>query len=190
MDKRILKTKRMLKIAFFELLTEKEFQKITVTDICNRACTSRITFYTHYEDKFDLINDIAEGIKAEIVDLFNKLQNTNNTENDKIKRHYNFIDALMDIEDDYALRLHLDIHALPSEIQLTIYQYVKEISYEIETQYDQINPSYPTQQFSAFLVAGFWAYIGVASDAGISRTQIRKEVKALVKNLLESELFL
>ena len=49
MDKRILKTKRNLKQTLLSMMDEKPFEKIGVTELCNRAETSRITFYTYYD---------------------------------------------------------------------------------------------------------------------------------------------
>ncbi|GAH73061.1 unnamed protein product, partial [marine sediment metagenome] len=44
-DKRIIRTRQQLSEAFFELLEEKGFQKITVQDITDRANVNRATFY-------------------------------------------------------------------------------------------------------------------------------------------------
>ena len=59
-DKRIIRTRQWLSEAFFELLEEKGFQKITVQDITDRANVNRATFYDHYEDKTDLFNTIID----------------------------------------------------------------------------------------------------------------------------------
>lgn len=57
-DKRIIKTKRELKRTLAELLKEKSFEQICVKEICERSSTSRITFYSHYKDKYDLLNSL------------------------------------------------------------------------------------------------------------------------------------
>ena len=59
-DKRIIRTRQWLSEAFFELLEEKGFQKITVQDITDGANVNRATFYDHYEDKTDLFNTIID----------------------------------------------------------------------------------------------------------------------------------
>ncbi|NGZ75266.1 TetR/AcrR family transcriptional regulator [Saccharibacillus alkalitolerans] len=44
-------------------MAEKEFDKITIQDLSERADVSRRTVYLHYEDKFDLLDQlIAEHI--------------------------------------------------------------------------------------------------------------------------------
>ena len=61
-DKRILKTKKILKQTFMDMLSKKSFEKITVKSICENADISRITFYSHYDDKYDLVSDISEDL--------------------------------------------------------------------------------------------------------------------------------
>lgn len=52
------KTRKSIKKAFAELLNEKkELNKITVTELVKRAEITRSTFYTHYDDIYDVAND-------------------------------------------------------------------------------------------------------------------------------------
>ena len=48
--KSALRSRKWIRQAFMELLREKDFEKITVTDIVNRADINRSTFYAHYPD--------------------------------------------------------------------------------------------------------------------------------------------
>ena len=50
------RTRQLLKLALSELLAEKSFQDISVQDITERATLNRVTFYAHFEDKYDLIS--------------------------------------------------------------------------------------------------------------------------------------
>ncbi|HHU84573.1 MAG TPA: TetR family transcriptional regulator [Clostridiales bacterium] len=52
------RSKILIKKAFAELLREKKIDKITVTDIIERAGISRGTFYAHYSDVYGLLNVI------------------------------------------------------------------------------------------------------------------------------------
>ena len=51
-DRRRRYTLSVIREAFFALLAEVGFAKMTVADICRRADINRGTFYLHYEDKF------------------------------------------------------------------------------------------------------------------------------------------
>jgi len=53
-----VRSRRLIREAFEELLKEKPFEKITVTDIVNRADINRSTFYAHYPDVKGLVNEI------------------------------------------------------------------------------------------------------------------------------------
>lgn len=52
------KTRELIKKTFAELMNEKkELSKITVTELVKRAGITRSTFYTHYDDIYEVIND-------------------------------------------------------------------------------------------------------------------------------------
>ena len=70
-DRRVIRTKRDLKIAFFSLLTEKkEIKKVSVLNITERANYNRATFYMHYPDKQSLINEIIKDALEGFHDAF------------------------------------------------------------------------------------------------------------------------
>lgn len=53
-------TKQALAIALKELLEEKNFEKISVNNICERCNMNRKSFYYHFKDKYDLVNWIFD----------------------------------------------------------------------------------------------------------------------------------
>lgn len=66
-DLRISRTHKMIKEAFFELMDSIGFEKITVQNLTTKAMISRTTFYLHYKDKYDLLdqieNEVLDGLK-------------------------------------------------------------------------------------------------------------------------------
>lgn len=54
-DIRVQKTIKNIEDTFLHLLKEKSFVNITIKDICDEAMISRSTFYSHYKDKYDLL---------------------------------------------------------------------------------------------------------------------------------------
>lgn len=54
-DLRVRRTRKLLWDALMALLVERDFEKISVKDICGQAMVHRTTFYKHYEDKHDLL---------------------------------------------------------------------------------------------------------------------------------------
>lgn len=61
-DLRTIRTKKALKNAIATLLEHESFEKISVTDICKNANVNRVTFYTHYNDKYELLNELIGDI--------------------------------------------------------------------------------------------------------------------------------
>ena len=55
-DLRVRRTKMLLSNALFELIKKKPFEKISVCDICDAAMVHRATFYSHFSDKYELLN--------------------------------------------------------------------------------------------------------------------------------------
>jgi AcrR family transcriptional regulator len=56
-DRRIQRTRQALRKALLELITDKEYDSISVEEITQRANIGRATFYVHYKDKEDLLVD-------------------------------------------------------------------------------------------------------------------------------------
>lgn len=54
-DLRIRRTYKLLFESLLDLLSEKRFEDISVTDICENAMIHRTTFYKHFEDKDQLL---------------------------------------------------------------------------------------------------------------------------------------
>lgn len=53
-------TKKALAEAMKKLMSEKQFSKITVGDICELCDMNRKSFYYHFKDKYDLVNWIFD----------------------------------------------------------------------------------------------------------------------------------
>ncbi len=56
--------------AFLELLNIKEFEYITVKEICEKAKVNRSTFYLHYETVNDLLLETEEYINGKFLSYF------------------------------------------------------------------------------------------------------------------------
>lgn len=68
------RSRRMIRQAFGELLREREFSKITVTDIVERADLNRSTFYAHYPDIYGIVDEMQEEILARNMELFRQIE--------------------------------------------------------------------------------------------------------------------
>ena len=58
-DLRVVKTRASIKKAFMTLLLKKDFDTISIKEITEFAQIGRKTFYLHYIDKYDLLDQIV-----------------------------------------------------------------------------------------------------------------------------------
>ncbi|HEX7157402.1 MAG TPA: TetR family transcriptional regulator [Edaphobacter sp.] len=60
-DPRIRRTRQLLHTALRKIMQAKHFDEISVQDITDEATVNRATFYDHYTDKFDLLDNMVRG---------------------------------------------------------------------------------------------------------------------------------
>ncbi len=58
--------------ALLALLTRKDFDYITVKDVCTQAGVHRSTFYLHYENTSDLLQECAERFFQQLIGCFKR----------------------------------------------------------------------------------------------------------------------
>lgn len=68
-DRRIRRTRKLLNKALVELITEKEYDEITVQEITERADIGHRTFYRHYTGKDELLVDVMKNTLSGFQDL-------------------------------------------------------------------------------------------------------------------------
>ena len=61
-DEKNEKTKENIQKSFLQLLKEKSFIKVSVQDIAKVSGINRGTFYLHYLDKYDLLDQMEENL--------------------------------------------------------------------------------------------------------------------------------
>jgi AcrR family transcriptional regulator len=54
-DRRVRRTRKLLRSALISMILEKGYERVTVQDIIDRADVGRSTFYAHFRDKEDLL---------------------------------------------------------------------------------------------------------------------------------------
>lgn len=67
-DLRVRRTQKLLREALVALIEEQRFDTLTVEAITERAMVSRAAFYRHYQDKYDLVEQIFEEAMQTMVD--------------------------------------------------------------------------------------------------------------------------
>lgn len=96
------KTRNLIKETFAELMNEKkELSKITVTELVKRADITRGTFYTHYDDIYDVANDY----QLETIDLLVSDDNILYNKEDVLNYFSDIINCLKENEKTYKMFL-------------------------------------------------------------------------------------
>ena len=63
-DKRVLRTRAILRDALVSLIIERGWDATSIQDVCDRAEVGRSTFYTHFADKEDLLLAGFDDLRA------------------------------------------------------------------------------------------------------------------------------
>lgn len=71
-ESKYFNTARRMDEALISLLSEKDFQYVTIKEICERAAVNRSTFYLHYENIGDLLMETIEFINEKFNNLYSE----------------------------------------------------------------------------------------------------------------------
>jgi AcrR family transcriptional regulator len=66
-DLRVRRTKKWLQDALIQLMREKPFRELQITEIADHAQVSRPTFYLHYHSKEELLLSLVDQVFAEFL---------------------------------------------------------------------------------------------------------------------------
>lgn len=86
LDRRIVRTKIAIRDALVALIEEKGFDALSVRDITARADINRGTFYLHYRDKFDLLEQTEDEIILEVENIILQANSLNLTDFNSIDK--------------------------------------------------------------------------------------------------------
>ncbi|MBQ8993908.1 MAG: TetR/AcrR family transcriptional regulator [Turicibacter sp.] len=132
-DRRVRRTKQLIKQSLIELMHEKPFNEIKIKDITERADLNRGTFYLHYIDIYDLLNSIENEILETLEKLL--LAYHSNTLQiscfDLLKEVFSYIETNRDlfeallnsqVEEAFLTKLQALIKTLGLELMQTTYK--------------------------------------------------------------------
>lgn len=111
-----IRSKRLIRNAFIELLQTETLNKITITNIIDKAGLNRGTFYAHYADINMLIQNIEDEIVQDMCDLLSDMENPNLLKNplpmflkisEYLEQNKELILALMDFRTTHSFVVQL-----------------------------------------------------------------------------------
>ena len=68
MDRRVQRTRKLLRESLMELILEVGYDAISIQDITDKANLGRATFYLHFKDKDELLLDVMDQFMADFLD--------------------------------------------------------------------------------------------------------------------------
>lgn len=68
-DRRVRKTKKQLRLGLTKLMQEKSINEITVRELADEVDINRGTFYIHYKDVYDMVDQIEKEIFEEFSEI-------------------------------------------------------------------------------------------------------------------------
>lgn len=125
-DARVLKTKKKLFIAFLELLNEKNYDDITINEICERAEIRRATFYKHFKDKIAF----AEAMTAHLISRYDEHMKSKNLHLDySVEYHVEYLRNLVEflVARIDMIRLLGKSNMYPNLVQLVVRENYKAL---------------------------------------------------------------
>ena len=143
-DRRITKTRKAIYAAFLQLLNQKNFETITVQEIIDLADVGRSTFYSHYESKELLLDELCRYLFHH---LFEREENINIEAYLThiflhFKKNQDHVTSLLFSKNDYFLR------QLQKELEHHVYPMVAK---DLQVSY----PSIPASYLKHFVVTNF-----------------------------------
>ena len=75
-DRRVRKTKKLLRHGLSQLMLEKSIKDITVRELAELVDINRGTFYIHYRDIYDMVEQLEQEIYSEITAIFDRHRRT------------------------------------------------------------------------------------------------------------------
>lgn len=189
-DKRIRKTRQNIQQALVRLLAKRPFEQITVTELCAEASTSRVTFYTHYSDKYEVAEEVFAGMTRLVTEEYRALQQKNNPQKAPVASYCNLLDCILNL---YEAHSELFASATPEKspyLYFSLYKYlIRQVSEYLEKERAGSKLRYPVSHVTAFLCNGLWSYINQCHADHCPPQKIRSSAKTLLKDLLQSGVF-
>ena len=171
-DRRITKTRKAIYAAFLQLLNQKNFETITVQEIIDLADVGRSTFYSHYESKELLLDELCRYLFHH---LFEREKNITTEAYlahifSHFKKNQDHITSLLFSKNDYFLR------QLQKELEHHVYPMVAE-------DLKKDHPKIPASYLKHFVVTNFIETLTWWLKKGKAYTE--KEVIGFYLNVIE-----
>lgn len=183
-DLRVQRTKKAILDTFFSLLEEKHFSNITVIDICDRALINRGTFYTHFDDKNQLLERIVYDMMMNFDDEVDRVHG----DSDMLVYYNDIFDVSLSFIKENSSKLktlltNADADLIFNQVHLVIKDNIMKKVGRLPSKREV-----PLELLAEFFAGGVIQVIKwwVTEDCKINAEDIKKELFPLVRNAIAS----
>lgn len=177
-DRRVKRTKMMMRDALMELMDEKPFSEITAKDVTARADLNRATFYLHYANVFALLDEMEN----EVVEKFAQMLEQAEIRQDEAWE-YPIIGHICDyIAENPKLCRCLLLQSRSDRLARKLTEIMKQISRKVRQDWgaDAVSPE--TEYIHQFIAYGAIGMVKQWLEDGL--TLSREEMMALAERLI------
>ena len=131
-DKRTIKTKKTIRHAFVQLLSEKDLNDITIRELADKADINRKTFYRHYAGIYEVVDEVENEIVKDFESVLGEVDFRKDLEDPSrifdhltkmINRDLDFYGYLLSMRSNVSLESKLTL-LLKSKTKETLYAQV------------------------------------------------------------------
>jgi AcrR family transcriptional regulator len=168
--------------ALLSLLEQRPFESISVTEICEKAMVHRVTFYKHFQDKYDLLE---YGLQTTQMQIFEELHREETSQTKR--KHIRILEQIARHRRLYSLMMvEKETHSLPS---LMRQQIARDIETDLkQTQEKGIQLPMPPEVMAQFYggaivtLGGWW----LENEMSISIEELARYLDILLPDMLAS----
>lgn len=182
-DLRVIKTNKALFNSLTELMKDKTFEEIKISDICSKALVNRSTFYAHYNDKYELLVALIEDLKQNLLTDLKKNENAVNSKEYFMELLEILINHVEEKHEIYFSILINNKNGILMDILLDVVN--KDIKERIKISENITNYNIPSDIITKFYLG---AIIGVGvewikNNKKYSKDEIIKYLDTLIPNI-------
>ena len=169
------------------MLGKEDFEHISITELCRQAEISRITFYSHYSDKYALLDDIFNDMLHIGTEDYYRRQEENNPSHRLAAGYVNMLDSILEL---YYDRFDFFQHTNPEKnpyLASRFYSIVLE-TVEMHTLHvkKRLGLKYSPKKIAGFVCFGMLGFVNESHKEKTPLEEIKKQARELLTDLLKS----
>ena len=171
-----------------DLMRTTSVDQITVTQICQAAGISRVTFYIYYDDKYMLLDDFFDELWESVIASYKEKVDGSN---DPLVC---FLAFYMSIIHVYYFNLEVFCHATVEtdrNLNVRYYQKIRVYTESLLKDFsDQLRPYFSLKETSSILCSCLLSFFNELKKEEMTEDAMAERLGDLMRMMLRSELFL